>query len=69
MMPRRRQPYPAEYRQRLVELFRKGRSAEDLARHFEPSAEAIRKSSTTSRAGTQPSPAALGARLLIAHGI
>src|SRR5438132_10451933 len=41
-MPSSRQPYPAEYRERLVELFRKGRSAEDLARHFEPSAQAIR---------------------------
>jgi transposase len=41
-MPRSRQPYPAEYRERLIELFRKGRSAEDLARHFEPSAQAIR---------------------------
>jgi transposase len=32
---------PAEYGERLVELFRKGRSAEDLARHFEPSAQAV----------------------------
>ena len=34
--------YPPEFRQRIVELFRQGRSAEDLARQFEPSAPAIR---------------------------
>ena len=34
--------YPPEFRQRIVELFRQGRSAESLARQFEPSAQAIR---------------------------
>ncbi len=34
--------YPPEFRQHLVELFRQGRSAESLARQFEPSAQAIR---------------------------
>jgi len=34
--------YPAEFRERLVELVRSGRSPEDLAREFEPSAQTIR---------------------------
>jgi transposase len=38
----RGRPYAAEYRQRVVELFRSGRSAESLAREFEPSAQTIR---------------------------
>ena len=35
-------PYPSEFRQRIIELVRKGRSPEELARQFEPSAQAIR---------------------------
>ena len=35
-------PYPPEYRRRIVELVRAGRSVNDLAREFEPSASAIR---------------------------
>jgi transposase len=35
-------PYSPEFRQRIVELVRKGRPPEDLARQFEPSAQAIR---------------------------
>ena len=35
-------PSPAEFRRQLVELFRSGRSAEELAREFEPCAQAIR---------------------------
>lgn len=35
--------YPLEFRRQLVELARAGRSAEDLAREFGPSREAIRK--------------------------
>ena len=34
--------YPAEYRQRIVELVRAGRSPESLSREFEPTATAIR---------------------------
>ena len=34
--------YPAEFRERLVELVRSGRSPEELAREFEPSAQTIR---------------------------
>jgi transposase len=41
-MPKPRRPYPPEYRARLVELVRSGRSAESLAREFEPSAACIR---------------------------
>jgi transposase len=42
-MPTSHRPYSAEFRQRIVELVRKGRTPEDLARQFEPSAQAIRK--------------------------
>ena len=41
-MPRTRRPYSAEFRHRLVELVRGGQSPEELARKFEPSANAIR---------------------------
>src|ERR1700684_1224493 len=42
-MPKSRPPYPAEYRRRIIELARAGRSINELAREFEPSANAIRK--------------------------
>lgn len=42
-MPRKTHPpYPPEYRRRLVELVRAGRTPESLAKEFEPSAPAIR---------------------------
>ena len=41
-MSKTRAPYPREFRQHMVELVRAGRSPEDLAREFEPSAQAIR---------------------------
>lgn len=41
-MPRTRPPYPSEFRQQMVELVRSGRTPEELAREFEPSAQAIR---------------------------
>jgi transposase len=41
-MSRTRPPYPANFRQQLVELVRSGRSPEDLAREFDPSAQTIR---------------------------
>ncbi len=37
-----RPPYPPEFRGQMVELVRSGRSPEELAREFEPSAQAIR---------------------------
>ena len=41
-MPRSRPPYPAEFRARMVELVRSGRTPEELSREFEPTAQAIR---------------------------
>lgn len=41
-MPRTRPPYPTEFRRQMVELVRAGRDPNDLAREFEPSAQAIR---------------------------
>jgi transposase len=41
-MRRHRNPYPPEFRQQMVELVRTGRTPEELAREFEPSAESIR---------------------------
>src|SRR5512144_2268156 len=41
-MPKSHPPYAPEFRQRIVELVRKGRTPEELARQFEPSAQAIR---------------------------
>jgi transposase len=36
-MPKSHRPYPPEYRERIIELVRSGRSPESLAREFEPS--------------------------------
>ena len=41
-MPKSHPPYSPEFRQRIVELVRKGRTPEELGRQFEPSAQAIR---------------------------
>ena len=41
-MPKSHPPYSPEFRPRIVELVRKGRTPEELARQFEPSAQAIR---------------------------
>ena len=41
-MPRSHPPYPTEFRLQMVELVRTGRTPEELAREFEPSAQAIR---------------------------
>ncbi len=41
-MPRTRKAYAAEFRERMVELVRKGRTPEELSRRFEPSAQSIR---------------------------
>jgi len=40
-MPRTHPPYAAEYRRRIVELARSGRSITTLAREFEPTVETI----------------------------
>ena len=41
-MPRHRNPYPASFREQLVDLVRAGRTPEELSKEFEPSAESIR---------------------------
>jgi transposase len=41
-MPKSHRPYPPQFRQRIVDLVRKGRTPEELAEQFEPSAQAIR---------------------------
>ncbi len=41
-MPRSHAPYPAAFRQQMVDLVRSGRSPEALAKEFEPTAQAIR---------------------------
>jgi transposase len=38
----RRRSYPADFRARMVELVRAGRSPDELAREFEPSEQTIR---------------------------
>ena len=42
-MPRTRPAYPPEFRERMVELVRTGRSPEALAKEFEPTAVSIRQ--------------------------
>ena len=41
-MSEKRPPYPPEFRRQMIELVRVGRSPEELAKEFEPSAQAIR---------------------------
>jgi transposase len=41
-MPKTRPPYAPEFRRQMVELVRAGRSPEDLAKEFEPTAQSIR---------------------------
>jgi transposase len=41
-MPKARPPYPAEFRRKVVELVRAGRSPSELAKQFEPSEQTIR---------------------------
>ncbi len=41
-MPKTRAPYPPEFRERIVELARSGRTPEELAKEFEPTAQSIR---------------------------
>ena len=40
-MSEKRPPYPPEFRRQMIELVRAGRSPEDLAKEFEPSAQTI----------------------------
>ena len=41
-MGKSRRPYSSEFRQQMVDLVGSGRTAEELSREFEPSAESIR---------------------------
>lgn len=41
-MPRPRPAYPPEFRRQLLELVRAGRTPDELAQEFEPSAQTIR---------------------------
>ena len=41
-MAKTRPPYPPEFRRQMVELVRAGRTPEELAREFEPTAQSIR---------------------------
>jgi len=41
-MGKTRSAYPAEFRRQIVDLVRAGRSPEELAREFEPTAQSIR---------------------------
>lgn len=41
-MARTRRTYPPEFRQQLIELTRAGRTPEQLAKEFEPTAQTIR---------------------------
>ena len=41
-MPRSRPPYPPEFREQILELVKAGRSPEELAQEFEPTAQTIR---------------------------
>ena len=43
-MAKKRPDYPPKYRQQLVELVRAGRSADALAKEFDPSPQTIRNS-------------------------
>jgi len=40
-MPKTRRPHPPEFREQRVALVRAGRTPEDLAREFEPTAQSI----------------------------
>lgn len=40
-MPKSRPPYPAEFRQQIIELAQAGRSPAELAREFGPTAQTI----------------------------
>ena len=41
-MPKSRRSYPLEFRHRMIDLVRSGRSPESLSHEFEPSVQAIR---------------------------
>jgi transposase len=57
-MAKTRPPYTPEFRRQMVELVRAGRSPEELAQEFEPTAQSIRNWSA--RPSATPAVAATG---------
>lgn len=55
-MPRTRPAYPPEFRRQIIELVRAGRTPEELAEEFEPTAQTIRNWANQDRvdAGERP---------------
>jgi transposase len=41
-MPKSRPPYPPEFRRQILDMVRAGRTPEELAQEYEPSAQTIR---------------------------
>ena len=71
-MPKSRPPDPAEFRRQMVELVRAGRDPNDLAREFEPSAQAIRNwvadaDRSEGRRDAKPPPADPGLTAVLRH--
>ena len=60
-MPRYRTAYPPEFRRQMVDLVRSGRTPEELAREFEPTAQSISTWVKQSRPET-PASALMGRR-------
>ena len=59
-MPRTRPAYPPEFRRQIVELVRAGRTPEELAKEFEPSAQTIRTWASQDRVDTGERPGLTG---------
>jgi hypothetical protein len=55
-MPKARVPYPVEFRQKIVDLVRSGRSVKELAAEFEPSEQ------TSAIGSRRPMPTVASAR-------
>ncbi len=67
-MPKTRPPYAPEFRRQMVDLVRRGRDPQDLAREFEPSAQAIRNwvaDADRQDCRREPKPAVAGAALTV----
>lgn len=69
-MPKSRPPYPIEFRRQMVELARAGRDPNDLAREFEPCAQAIRNwvaEADRSKGRREAKPPPVDPRLMVAE--
>lgn len=53
-MPKSRPPSPEEFRQQILELVRAGRSPEELAKEFEPTAQTNRAGSGSKTGWSDP---------------